>query len=80
MCTPFAVVPRWNQTKPLPDGLEANRDPCDKPIPPAATTEEAMAQTIEVMKRRNIIGMVSGEPALMERWLRAAPDRIIQGS
>jgi predicted TIM-barrel fold metal-dependent hydrolase len=38
-----------------------------------------MTQTIEVMKRRNIIGMVSGEPVLMERWLRAAPDRIIPG-
>lgn len=80
MCTPFAAMPRWNQTKPLPDGLEGSGPPCAKPVPPAASTEEAMTQTIKVMKRRNIIGMVSGEPALMERWLRAAPDRIIPGS
>lgn len=80
MCTPFAAMPRWNQTKPFPDGFEDSGPPCDKPIPPASTTEDAMVQTIEVMKRRNIIGMVSGEPALMERWLRAAPGRIIPGS
>ena len=80
MCTPFAAMPRWNQTKPMPDGLEGDGPPCDKPIAAAATTEEAMAHTIEIMKRRNIFGMVSGEPALMERWLRAAPDRIIPGS
>jgi uncharacterized protein len=80
MCTPFAVMPRWNQAKPLPEGLEDAGPPCDKPVAPAATTQEAMDQTIEIMKRRNIIGMVSGEPALMERWLQAAPDRIIPGS
>ncbi|MGI8705978.1 MAG: amidohydrolase family protein [Sphingomicrobium sp.] len=80
LCTPFEVMPRWNQTKPLPEGLEDNRPPCAKPVAPAATTEQAMIQTIEVMNRRNIIGMVSGEPALMKLWLRAAPDRIIPGS
>ena len=80
MCTSSAAMPRWDQTKSLPDGLEANGPPCDKPIAAAPSTEEAMVQTIAVMKRRNIIGMVSGEPALMERWLRAAPDRILPGS
>lgn len=80
MCTPFAVMPRWNQTKSLPEGLEGDAPACNKPISAAATTDEVMRQTIKVMKRRNIIGMVSGEPVLMERWLQAAPDRIIPGS
>jgi len=38
-----------------------------------------MRQTIAVMERRNIIGMVSGEPDLMADWRAAAPDRIIPG-
>ncbi len=80
MCTPFSVMPRWEQTKPLPDGLETTIQPCTIPVAAAATTQEVMQQTIEVMKRRNIIGMVSGEPALMDEWLQAAPDRIIPGS
>jgi predicted TIM-barrel fold metal-dependent hydrolase len=31
------------------------------------------------MEKRNIIGMVSGEPALMKIWKAAAPDRVIVG-
>lgn len=38
-----------------------------------------MRGTLEVMRRRNIIGMVSGEPALMKTWKAAAPERIIAG-
>lgn len=80
MCTPLVVMPRWDQRRPMPDGLEFEVEPCAAPIAAAQTTQEAMVQTIEVMRRRNIIGMVSGEPELMRRWLRAAPDRIIPGS
>jgi hypothetical protein len=32
------------------------------------------------MNKRNIIGMVSGEPELLEKWQAAAPTRIIAGS
>ena len=54
--------------------------PCENPVFPAATTDEqVMRETIAVMERRNIIGMVSGEPELMAVWKAAAPDRIIPG-
>ena len=38
-----------------------------------------MRQTLEVMERRNIIGMVSGEPELMAIWRAAGGSRIIPG-
>ena len=79
MCTPFEVMPRWNNAKPPGEGFEFAREPCAKPIPAAKTDADVMAQTIEVMKRRNIIGMVSGEPEAMKAWKAAAPDRIIVG-
>ena len=38
-----------------------------------------MEDTIAVMEKRNIIGMVSGEPELMATWKAAAPERVIVG-
>lgn len=38
-----------------------------------------MRETLAVMERRNIIGMVSGEPARTARWKAAAPERILVG-
>lgn len=36
-----------------------------------------MKQTIAVLERRNIIGVLSGRPAEVLRWREAAPDRFI---
>jgi uncharacterized protein len=80
MCTPFSIMPRWNQSKPLPEGFELHSVPCAQPVPPAASTEQAMRETIAAMDRLNIIGMVSGEPDLIGTWLESAPARIIPGS
>lgn len=53
--------------------------PCERPIPAASTDEQVMGETIRLMERHNIIGMVSGEPELMRVWRAAAPWRIIPG-
>ena len=75
MCAPFQQVPYWDpKTQELQGGFV-----CPQPIPPGETEAEVMRQTIAVMQRRNIIGMVSGEPELMATWKAAAPDRIIPG-
>ncbi len=80
MCAPFAVMPRWDLPQPIETGLAMSvMPPCEKPIPAAATDDAVMNETIAVMKHRNIIGMVSGEPELMAKWRAAAPDRIIPG-
>jgi predicted TIM-barrel fold metal-dependent hydrolase len=53
--------------------------PCEKPIPAASTDEQVMRETIRLMERHNIFGMVSGEPELIRLWRAAAPQRIIPG-
>lgn len=80
MCAPFPVMPRWDNGKPGFEGMTFNRlPPCAHPIPAKTTDEGVMRATLEIMARRNIIGMVSGEPELMRSWVAAAPDRIIPG-
>lgn len=80
MCAPFAMMPRWDNSKPDMDGFTFNvMPPCEQPIFPATSDKQVMEDTIAVMEKRNIIGMVSGEPELMKAWKAAAPDRIIVG-
>jgi len=80
MCAPFAVMPRSDPKNGPQAGIAMNVDPpCEKPIPAASTDEQVMRDTIAVMERHNIIGMVSGEPELMRVWQKAAPRRIIPG-
>ena len=80
MCTPFAVMPRSDPANGPAAGMAMNVEPpCASPIPAATTDEQVMRETIAVMERRNIIGMVSGEPGLMRVWRAAAPQRIIPG-
>ncbi len=79
MCTPFKVMPRWDPSEEKDGGFAFNEPPCAKPIPAAGSDEEVMRETLAAMERRNIIGMVSGEPALLAPWIKAAPDRIIPG-
>ena len=80
MCAPFAVMPRSDPARGPAAGMAMNVDPpCERPIPAATTDEQVMRDTIAIMERRNIIGMVSGEPELMRTWRAAAPQRIIPG-
>jgi uncharacterized protein len=81
MCTPFEVMPRWDPRQSIDEGMTFHKvPPCAHPIAAARTDEEVLGQTLAVMKKRNIIGMVSGEPELMRVWKAAAPERIIVGS
>ena len=78
MCAPFQVMPRSDAANPQELAF-AVFPPCEHPILPATTDDAVMRETIAIMQRRNIIGMVSGEPDLMAVWRAAAPDRIIPG-
>ncbi len=80
MCAPFLAMPRSDPKNGVEAGMAMNIDPpCAKPIPALATDEQVMRETIAVMERHNIIGMVSGEPELMRVWRAAEPRRIIPG-
>jgi predicted TIM-barrel fold metal-dependent hydrolase len=57
---------------------------CPDPVWSPATDDGVMTATFEVLRRRNIIGVVSGSDATVERamaraqrWRAAAPDRVI---
>jgi uncharacterized protein len=81
MCTPFEVMPRWDPAQPVDEGMTFHKmPPCSKPIPAARTDEQVMQDTLALMNKRNIIGMVSGEPEMMAVWKAASPNRIIVGS
>ena len=58
MCAPFAVMPRSDAADPG-DLAFAVDPPCENPILPATTDDAVMRETIAVMERRNIIGMIS---------------------
>ena len=80
MCAPFEMMPRWDNSLPGEEGFTFHSmPPCKSPIPPATSDQSLMDETIAVMQRRNIIGMVSGEPELMAVWKAAAPERVIVG-
>jgi uncharacterized protein len=53
---------------------------CEQPLRPVLEAAQLMQDTLAVMEKRNIIGMVSGEPDVMALWKAAAPKRIIVGS
>jgi predicted TIM-barrel fold metal-dependent hydrolase len=78
MCAPFPAMPRSDAADPANLAFAID-PPCENPIFPATTDDAVVRETIAVMERRNIIGMVSGEPDLMATWRAAAPTRIIPG-
>lgn len=79
MCAPFGSMPYWDNGLSIEEGLVFADEPCARSIPAARSDEEVMRETLAVMERRNIIGMVSGEPELMAAWKAAAPGRILVG-
>lgn len=77
MCAPFEVMPRSDNWEGIYEGMTFNRQPCEKPIPAAASDEQVMRDTLAAMDKFNIYGVVSGEPEPLARWMTAAPQRII---
>jgi uncharacterized protein len=79
MCTPMPS-PAWDPARPyreLFDSL-AKEPPCPDPVWSPMTDEEMMDQTIEMMNRLNIVGVLSGpDPDRIAAWMAAAPGRFI---
>lgn len=80
MCTPM-TFPAWDQRQPY--GAQfmqmAKQPACDDPVWSPATDEELLQQTLEVMERRNIIGVLSGTPERVQQWIAASPGRFLPG-
>lgn len=81
MCVPIDPFP-------VPEGSESYLDafmkmlknpPCDDPVWSPETEEELLSQTLEVMERLNIYGVLSGPQNFMKIWRDASPERFIPG-
>lgn len=81
MCTPMPS-PAWDPSQPYKkqfDGL-AKDPPCPDPVWSPTTDEAMMKETIAVMERLNIYGVLSDtEPDRISAWREAAPGRFIPG-
>jgi len=81
LCAPFPDYPLakssedWGKT--FIDWQK--KPPCRDPVWSPQTDRELMQQTIAVMNRRNIFGVLSGTPERVRQWSEAAPGRFIAG-
>jgi predicted TIM-barrel fold metal-dependent hydrolase len=55
------------------------KPPCDDPVWSPMTDEALMTETVGIVKRRNIFGVLSGPPARVASWMAAAPGRFYPG-
>jgi predicted TIM-barrel fold metal-dependent hydrolase len=74
---PGNVFPVMEPGQSWPDTFMAwlKGPPCSNPIWSPMTDREVMDRSLAVMKRRNVIGVVSG--VHVDEWRKAAPDRVI---
>ena len=81
MCTPFEEFPVWDQRKTYTEiFIDRLKHPkCKNPVWSPMTDEALMRDTIAAMKRSNVYGVLSGEPELVAKWRKAAPDRFWSG-
>lgn len=77
LCAPFSIMPRSDPAKGIYEGMTFAGQPCDKPVFPAKSDREVLEGTLAEIQRNNIIGVVSGEPALIGQWVARAPGRLL---
>jgi uncharacterized protein len=81
LCTPFPRFPAWDPIQPYGTAFTKllQRPPCADPLWSPKTEAELMTQTIAVMERHNVFGVLSGPPDRVAAWMMAAPGRFIAG-
>jgi predicted TIM-barrel fold metal-dependent hydrolase len=78
ICAPVDRMPVWDQSKSFLETLEKFQG-CKKPVWSPKTDEEVLRQTVAVMEKYNIFGVLGGKPELVAKWMKAAPGRFIPG-
>lgn len=78
ICAPLPELPLLDPATSWPEafGKWLKNPPCADPIWGPETDQAVMDQTLAVLERRNIVGVTSGQAPLLERWVKAAPERI----
>ena len=76
MCAPVERMPRWDQRKPMWQDSDAPA-PCSAPLMSPVTDAALISETVAVMRKYNVIGVLAGESSLVRAWMAAAPGRFI---
>jgi hypothetical protein len=81
LCVPVPEYPVRDPRRPWGDiFIEWQKHPpCRDPVWSPTADQALMEQTIAVLNRRNVIGVLSGPVDRVQQWRRAAPDRFIPG-
>lgn len=77
MCTPFDEFPAWDQRKTYTEIFidRLKRPTCKDPVWSPTTDDAVMRDTLAVMDRLNIYGVLSGSYETGAKWRKAAPAR-----
>jgi uncharacterized protein len=78
LCAPVERMPRWDQRRAFGE-YDGSGALCRTPLVSPGTDAEVMRQTIAIMERHNVIGVLGGEPEQVAAWSAAAPGRFIPG-
>ena len=79
MCTPIDAMPGWDPIAPFPQMFidVFKKPPCANPIWSPTTDVEVMTRTLDVMKRHNVVGVLSGPAERVDAWMAAGSPRFI---
>ena len=79
LCVPFEEFPPWEQRTPYSDQFLSllKSPPCPRPIWSSLGDAALRKETLAVMERRNIIGVVSGSAERVAEWQKEAPQRLL---
>jgi predicted TIM-barrel fold metal-dependent hydrolase len=79
LCVPFATLPLRDAKETFGEVFMTmlKKPACSDPVWSPTSDDELMRQTLAVMERRNIVGVVSGGVERVRAWRAAAPDRVI---
>jgi len=82
ICSPFDPMPVWDQTRPYPEvwtEITQESPSCHERMWSPTTEAEIMTQTLEVMERLNVFGVLSGSTELVATWRAVKPERLVPG-
>jgi uncharacterized protein len=82
ICAPFDYFRVRDPAQPYASFFEEfylKGPPCSDPVWSPSTDEAIMRQTMEIMQRRNIYGVLSGPTDRVASWRAAAPGRFMAG-
>ncbi|HJR61010.1 MAG TPA: amidohydrolase family protein [Vicinamibacterales bacterium] len=81
VCLGLTGLPAWDQRSGWAEQFIGwmKKPPCRDAVWSPATDDGLRTETVKILNRRNIIGVLSGTPERVARWRDDAPDRIIAG-